>query len=110
MSFRTRSVLLSLGLLLGACGDDSSVETEPEPKPENNLERYCFPADAKLNAQECCKVQDAFSGRIYRLWGTDANRSQASRLDLYLLPFKAFFIIIIAFTTIGCNCFVRRLY
>ena len=36
MSFRTRSVLLSLGLLLGACGDDSSVETEPEPKPENN--------------------------------------------------------------------------
>lgn len=74
---------------------DCSPDDLMEPKLEGAAERYCFPANAKLNARDCCRVQEAFAGRVYRLWQPEANRSQASRLDLYLLPFKAFFIIVI---------------
>lgn len=74
---------------------DCSPDELMEPKPENQSPRYCFPAAAKLDAKDCCTVKQAFSGRVYRLYANADNQSQSSKLDMYLLPFKAFFIIII---------------
>ncbi|MEZ5818436.1 MAG: hypothetical protein R3D44_15255 [Hyphomicrobiaceae bacterium] len=78
---------------------DCKRDEYTEANPDNRNVRYCFPAHAMLDADQCCKVGAAFANRLYRLWNDPATRSQAANLDRYLLPFKCFFIIVLV--TIG---------
>jgi hypothetical protein len=66
-----------------------------ERNPERDLVRYCFPAKGLLNSDNCCRVSEALSSRVLELWANPATRSKAADLDRILLPFKAFFIIIL---------------
>jgi len=73
---------------------DCQRDTFTEVNPDNKIVRYCFPAREMLDADQCCKVSTAFAARLYRMWEEPATKSDAARLDRYLLPFKAFFVII----------------
>ncbi|MDX2156883.1 MAG: hypothetical protein SFW09_10280 [Hyphomicrobiaceae bacterium] len=73
------------------CSPDSLME----PAAERALVRYCFPAKQKLDAEQCCRVNKAFAAQVFALWENPATRSKAAQLDRILLPFKAFFIIVI---------------
>lgn len=74
---------------------DCSPDALMEPEPERALVRYCFPAGAKLDADQCCKVMRAFAEQTLVLWASPNTRSNAADFDRLLLPFKAFFIIVI---------------
>ncbi len=73
------------------CNPDSYLEV-PEA---NKARRYCFPAKAMLVAGDCCRVQAAFSAHVADQWRTSASRSRAADLDVYLLPFKVFFVVVL---------------
>lgn len=73
------------------CTPDRLMEADRE----RDLERYCFPAGEKLNADQCCQVKRAFAQSVLGLWSNEKTRSRAAALDKLLLPFKAFFIIVI---------------
>ncbi|MEZ5850629.1 MAG: hypothetical protein R3D68_08290 [Hyphomicrobiaceae bacterium] len=74
-----------------SCRPDLFIE-----RPASDLEkRYCFPADAKLDADACCKVQQAFSRHVAGLALNPASRSLTSRVEEVISGFKVFFILIL---------------
>ncbi len=74
---------------------DCSPDPLMEASSERTAERYCFVSGTKLDAAQCCRAKRAFAEEVYSLWVNPATRSQAAEFDRYLLPFKAFFIIVI---------------
>ncbi|MEZ5856890.1 MAG: hypothetical protein R3D67_19920 [Hyphomicrobiaceae bacterium] len=92
-------------------------DCEPDPlmeiSPQRRALRYCFPAGKMLDAPGCCAAQKAFSQEVFGLWANVETRSQAARLDRYLLPFKCFFIIVImliGILLVGWKKTLRRHY
>lgn len=61
--------------------------------------RYCFPAKALLQGEPCCKVQERFSEAVAKMQADPAQRSRTAALDVYFLPLKVFFVLIVV--TIG---------
>ncbi len=74
---------------------DCTPDPLMEGTAERAAERYCFPSGTKLDANRCCRVKRAFAEEVLTLWANPATRSRAAEIDRYLLPFKAFFIIVI---------------
>ncbi len=74
---------------------DCSPDPLMEGTAERAAERYCFPSGTKLDANRCCRVKRAFAEDVFSLWASPTTRSVAAEVDRYLLPFKAFFVIVI---------------
>lgn len=65
------------------------------------VRRFCF-ASTPLTGQpklqsdaECCKAQTRLTRAMNALYDDEANRSQTSRVHAALLPFKAFFLLVL---------------
>jgi hypothetical protein len=72
------------------------LDSRIEPPANRQHRRYCFPADANLDAGNCCGVQESFRSHVFGLWQTPRSRSSASDNDRWLfLPAKIFFIVIV---------------
>lgn len=71
----------------------------PDPLLEETEERsklrFCFPAQAMLNAVDCCRVQLDFRSHTDALYADPRNRSDAARFDGAFLFLKTFFIIVV---------------
>lgn len=74
-----------------SCRPDPFIE-----RPASDLEqRYCFPADAKMDADTCCRVQRAFARHVAVMALDDGGRSLISRVEEIVSGFKVFFILIL---------------
>jgi hypothetical protein len=73
------------------CNPDPMLEV-PDDFP---LERFCFPANARLAAAACCSVQARFAETVARLQADPTTRSLSGTLDVFFLPLKTFFVIIV---------------
>jgi len=62
-------------------------------------QRWCFPAQAMLTGTACCQVQASFAQAVADLQANVATRSLTGKLDVFFLPLKIFFVLIII--TIG---------
>jgi hypothetical protein len=93
-SLRTESqTRVGLSKFSRTCAPDPLLE---EPEDRGKL-RYCFPAQAMLNAVDCCRAQLAFRAQVSALYAEPKNRSDVARFDLAFMTIKAFFIIIVVF-------------
>ncbi len=93
---------LSLTPFARNCQSDPKLE-----RPEaDKASRYCFPAGAMLDVDNCCRAQRAFASHVSDLWKVPATRSKAADYDRFLLPFKVFFVIVVM--VIGCFLIVWR--
>jgi hypothetical protein len=66
-----------------------------EPPEELQEQRYCFPAQARLQGAECCAVQESFTRAVTLLQADPGTRSLSGRLDAVFLPLKVFFVLIV---------------
>jgi hypothetical protein len=66
-----------------------------EETDERSKLRFCFPAQAMLNALDCCRVQLDFRTHIGTLYADPRNRSDAARFDTVFLFLKTFFVIVV---------------
>ena len=74
------------------CTPDPLLEVPDEMAKE----RYCFPAQARLNGTACCAVQAKFTEAVGRLHASPATRSLSAQIDaLLFLPLKVFFVLIV---------------
>jgi len=62
--------------------------------------RWCFPAQAMLMGIACCKVQDRFSDAVARLQADPSTRSLSAKLDVFFMPLKVFFVLVLI--AVGC--------
>ena len=68
----------------------------PEDMPK---QRWCFPAKAMLVGNACCQVQARFADVVARLQADPSERSLSAKLDVFFMPLKVFFVLILV--TIG---------
>ena len=61
--------------------------------------RYCFPADAFLDADACCTAQRRFAQEVARREADPAQRSLSAVCDRVFMPIKVFFVLLVI--TIG---------
>jgi hypothetical protein len=73
------------------CAPDNLLE---EPEDRVKL-RFCFPAQAMLNALDCCRVQLDFRSHIGALYADPRNRSDAAQFDGVFLFLKTFFVLVV---------------
>jgi len=73
------------------CELDPLLET---PKSVS-ASRFCFASGRKMNASECCGAQNLFADRLAELYADPANRSLTGLVHGILLPFKAFFLLVL---------------
>ncbi len=71
--------------------------------------RYCFPADARLTTDDCCRVQRAFAEAVAERWSGSETRSQMADWELYLLPFKVFFVVVVVVIGVFLTLWRRQL-
>src|SRR6478672_10994130 len=69
------------------CAADRLLET---PEEMTKL-RHCFPADALLDGEACCRAQQHFADAVAHLHADPAQRSLAGAYDTVFLPLKIFF-------------------
>jgi hypothetical protein len=93
-SLRTESqTRIGLSKFSRTCVPDPLLEeADDRSKP-----RFCFPAQAKLNAVDCCRAQLAYRAHVGALYADPKNRSDVARFDLIFSTLKAFFIVIVVF-------------
>jgi len=60
-----------------------------------SIERYCFASGSKMDGARCCAAQEAFTGRLAELYAVEENRSLTGLVHAVLLPFKAFFLLVL---------------
>lgn len=82
---------LTLSVFARACRQDALLEGDPVA----DAGRYCFPAGQKLNAADCCRLQEAFDKNVRQLQLSTATRSLAAQYEPYLLIAKVFFILVL---------------
>jgi hypothetical protein len=58
-------------------------------------ERFCFPANGKMNGANCCEAQARFADAVARFQADPARRSLSGTLDVVFLPLKTFFVIVV---------------
>jgi len=66
-----------------------------EPPDEMTKARHCFPADALLDAEACCKAQKRFADAVARLEADPATRSLSAIYDKLFMPLKIFFVFLV---------------
>ncbi len=64
------------------CTPDPLLEVPDEMAKE----RYCFPAQARLNGTACCAVQAKFTEAVGRLHASPATRSLSAQIDASAVP------------------------
>jgi len=85
-------VRVGLSKFARTCDIDKLLELPDEMAKE----RHCFPADARLNAEDCCRVQKRFGDEVARLQSDPAQRSLSGVYDAAVfLPLKTFFVLIV---------------
>jgi hypothetical protein len=57
--------------------------------------RYCFPADALLDAEACCKAQKRYADEVARREADPAQRSLSADYDRVFMPIKIFFVLLV---------------
>jgi hypothetical protein len=57
--------------------------------------RWCFPAKAMLAGDACCQVQARFGDVVVRLQADASQRSLSAKLDVFFMPLKVFFVVIL---------------
>jgi hypothetical protein len=57
--------------------------------------RYCFPADALLDAATCCKAQRRFADEVAQRAADPAQRSLSAVCDRMFMPLKVFFVLLV---------------
>jgi hypothetical protein len=65
------------------------------PGDDVNIERQCFPANAKLKPAACCEVQRHLADTLGAMQADPTRRSLAGTWDRVLLPFKVFFVLVV---------------
>lgn len=80
-----------------------------EPDPNLAAERQCFAAGVRLDAKTCCEAQGRYAAAVNRLHADPAQRSLAGAWDRVLLPFKVFFILVVAVIGLFLAVWRRRL-
>jgi hypothetical protein len=68
--------------------------------------RWCFPAQVMLTGIACCQVQNRFSDAVARLQADPSTRSLSAKLDVFFMPLKIFFVLVLI--AIGCLLAARR--
>ena len=58
-------------------------------------ERFCFATGSKLPGEPCCTAQARYSSHLEETWATPANRSRTDAFDVYSLPLKTFFVLVV---------------
>lgn len=73
-----------------------SRNCKPDPLLERpatfDVDRYCFPAGQKLNATDCCRIQEEFRTHVRNLYVATATRSKTADFEAMLFFGKAFFL------------------
>jgi hypothetical protein len=93
-SVRTESqTRVGLSKFSRTCAPDQLLE---EAEDRGKL-RFCFPAQAKLNAADCCRAQLDFRAHVSALHADPRNRSDTARFDMLFQTLKAFFVIVVVF-------------
>lgn len=82
---------LSLSEFARGCKPDPLLEL-PDA---NAASRFCFPAGQRLNAEDCCRIQQDFKDHVHRLFAASTTRSMLADYESYLLFAKSFFIIVL---------------
>jgi hypothetical protein len=80
---------------LSKFGRDCSGDSLLEVPEENTKERWCFAANRKLNAEACCKAQEAYTVAVATRVANERTRSQLARWDQALQPTKIFFVLVV---------------
>src|SRR5262249_5680030 len=62
---------------------------------ERTKARYCFPADARLDADACCKAQRRFANEVRQRVADPAQRSFSAVCDRVFMPLKVFFVLLV---------------
>ena len=73
------------------CSPDPLLEVPDK----HEAERYCFPASAKLNATDCCRIQGELERHVAKLYAGSSTRSESARVEQMLLIAKVFFILVL---------------
>ena len=58
-------------------------------------ERFCFATGSKLPGEPCCTAQARYSSHLEETWATPVNRSRTDAFDVYSLPLKTFFVLVV---------------
>lgn len=85
---------------LSKFGRNCAVDDYLEEREDMKHKRFCFPAQAQLDGQTCCKVQTNFATAVNALQKDPKNQSQAAQFDRFLMPLKIFFVVVVI--VIGC--------
>lgn len=82
---------LGLSPFVRECTPDPFVEAAPDA----TAKRFCFPTRTQLTAPDCCKAQEKFNADLARLFAEEQSHSVTDRVHTVLLPFKAFFLLVL---------------
>ena len=82
---------IGLSKFARSCKTDALLEV-PE---EQDKERHCFPANARLKAAACCEAQHRFASEVQRLSADPGARSLIATYDMIFLPLKIFFVLLL---------------
>jgi len=66
-----------------------------EPPDEMTKARHCFPADALLDTEACCKAQRRFADAVAQLAADPARRSLSAVYDRVFMPLKILFVLLV---------------
>lgn len=72
-----------------------AVDRYLEPPEDMAKVRYCFPARAQLKGAECCAVQARFGETVTNLYQSAAGRSMSALYDVFFMPLKIFFVLVV---------------
>jgi len=80
---------------LGPFGRNCNVDPLLDLPNDMQKMRWCFPAKAMLVGVACCQVQARFTEVIAGMQADASTRSLTGKLDVYFLPLKIFFVLVV---------------
>ena len=89
------------------------IDRRLELPEEMTKARYCFPADALLNAEACCQAQKRFADEVAGRATDPAQRSLSAVYDRVIMPLKIFFVLLviaIGLLLSACRNRIEQLY
>jgi len=72
-----------------------NIDPMLELPDEMTKARYCFPADALLDAEACCKAQKRYADEVARREADPTQRSLSADYDRVFMPLKIFFVLLV---------------
>jgi len=74
-------------------------ECKPDPlielPAERAARRYCFATGTLVNAEDCCRAQEAFGRAVGAMHVKPENRSLTEKVHIAMLPLKIFFLLVV---------------